>query len=213
MRTSAPLVCLLGIALLALPAAGALYVYTPLQLHTENHEVDVGDKVDFRVQPDPENETARTTWAGKSVKVVYSWDPNEGNRAPEDETPRSRAVAVESLALGPDAKATFTWTVPEEVRDRNVDVTVESMEGEMLAVIPMVVGNAEPLMRVASGPAGGGQPQPVETPMEQGNPDSGAPPTQESGGADDTRNVPGAAPVLFALAVGAAALLVARRRG
>lgn len=203
MRTSTPIACLLVIALLGiLPTADALYIRTPLTLNADETQADVGDSVTFRIGTDPENASAASDWGGKNVVIAYTWDPNEGDPSPEAESTTSRTVVDPALALANDATATFTWTVPEEVRDRNVEITVQSNGGDLLAVYPMVIGNAEPRMRIAaSGPSGE---QPVETPLE-----SGAPPT---GPATETNNVPGFAPLALGIAVVGAALLLARRR-
>ena len=184
------------------PAAQALYVVTPLRLHSETMQADVGDEVRFDVSP--ENESMQAQWGGQTVVVWYTFDPNESEdpEQPRAETEPSfrRAQILPDLQLDADASGTFTWTVPAEVDDRNVAVRVESADGELLAIRDLAVGDAPAVMRIAAGGPG----EPVETPMETA-------PADEDHGPERERDTPGLGVVAALGMLGLAALAVRRR--
>lgn len=139
-------------AVLATPAS-ALYIQTPLILSGPEH-ADVGDDVSFEIRPD--NASAEKRFAGKTVRIVYLFDPNESNDpdAPVSSDSLQERLLAE-LVLDGKASATFRWSVPEEVRDLNVDIAAESGD-ERVAFTYLAIGDAPPQMRIlaGSGPAG-----------------------------------------------------------
>lgn len=185
------------------PSASAIYMVTPLHIGSDKHEYEVGDEASFRVFP--ENETVAAEWADRTVQIRYSYDKNEGQAQGPDEQASNegyvQAVAVAELKLDDKATASFTWTIPAEVDDRNVEVVVYFAD-EHVATIPIVIGDAEPRMYAMSGPAGG----------DKGSLESGGEEPTTTGGEtpaapeDDKNTVPAAGALALVGMVGAVAI-------
>ncbi|HVM45695.1 MAG TPA: hypothetical protein VM582_07140 [Candidatus Thermoplasmatota archaeon] len=199
-------------SLLALAgSAQAIYIATPLRLDSDAVSGDPGDTIDFAISP--ENETTRDEWRGRSVVVLFVYDPDE-RAQPDERTSSDRmrgGTIAESLVLDERASGRFSWTIPDEADGHNVQVRVESEEGDLLAVRDVAVGDAPPVMRILAGGSGDDGREPAPIGNENGRTD--APP------ADGTRrdepagdDVP-AAGLLAVLAVGGAAALALRQRG
>lgn len=216
MNTKLLIPALLVAGLLALaPAAGAIYVVTPLTLHPSESEVQVGDSVEFRVEPQNESEAA--AWAGRTVSVIYTWNAAEGNESaqspdePTDSSSMQERVLLEALTLDDAARASFQWTVPDEVDDHNVDVMLVDEDGERVAFTYLAVGDAPPNMRILAGSGPAPAPEPAN-----GTPEDGAAGGDAPAGADESaeprQDTPGAGLVAIVGVVGALALALARRR-
>lgn len=173
-------------ALALLPGAQAIYIQTPLQLSSDAPQTNVGVTVNFTIGPDTDDAQA---WAGKSVRVEYAF-PGEG----EDYIVRP----ITDLTLDADVKGAFSWTIPSEVDNKNVDVRVMSGE-DLLAVTNVGVGESAPIMyATGGGPADSGQP----LTNEEG---------QETTNDEPARNAPGIALVGGLLAVAFVALAMRRK--
>lgn len=205
----------MGLLLTASAPAQAIYMVTPLRLSTDTTTAQVGDELSFRVEP--ENETAAAEWAGRDVVVRYGYDANEkpADEQQDPDTPTSdsevawtKNVAMPRLALDSDAKASFTWVVPEDARDHNIEVTLENDAGEILGRAHLAIGNAPSNMRLM---AGSGVAR--EDMSQENAPTTDAPPAKDTA-ADESadNNVPGIGAPLVLAAVGALALVAARRR-
>lgn len=196
---------LVAVALLAAaPTTGALYIVTPLSLSGGDGHADVGDEVDLVVAPNSEHENGTADkWAGRTIVLKYGWDPAEGtDRSEGDETEHTwETRVIGEITLDAEGKGAFTWTVPADVDDRNIVLTVGPAEGDPYAYLDMAIGDAEPMYRLAASTG-----EPVETPMEE---DTGGEPPQES--QDDARPTPGVGVLVLAAGLVGAAL-VARRR-
>lgn len=196
MRTTLLVLGVLAVALgfAALPAA-AIYIETPLTVTAPGgNQVQVGQQVPLVV--DAYNETSREAWAGKTVRVEW--------RLFEDEvTAPPRGVILEALALDAKAHAEFTFTVPQEADDQNINVQLFG-NGEHIGNGHLAVGDAGPvIMALGEGPANSGV-------SEEGPPkDDGAGGT---GNVNSARPTPGPGAVVAVAAVAGLALLVARRR-
>lgn len=190
---------LLGSVLLA-SSAQALYVMTPLRISPTDSEGHVGDGLRFDVAPDPES---NVSYAGQTLTIRYEWDPMEGaERSSDEPVSDDSARHGTSGTVTLDAKGTgsFTWTIPAEVDDRNVGLSLVDDAGEKVAFAYVRVGDAEPQARIMAG--GGG------APLEGGEPL----PEPTSQGDASTKGTPGAAPLAVAAVVGLAALALARRK-
>lgn len=212
-----PLVGLLALALLAGPAS-AIYLVTPLRLASSAQTAEVGDSVTFTVSP--ENESMAQAWAGKTVRVGYSWFPNETDATRDGDAPTSsedpeaqpeRRVLRDALTLDAGANATFTWVVPEEVRDRNVDVYLEGEDGERVGFAWLGIGQAPPQMRIlaGSGPAEPGEQVQQDDVVAEPGPDAQQ---DEPASTVDGNDTPAPA-LVAALGVVLLAALALRRRG
>lgn len=201
----APLLAVLLIALALLaPTAHAVYVMTPLRLTPVDSEGDVGDELGFQVEPDPESDRS---YAGATVRLRYEWDPDEGNESAPPDEPTSdadvRRGTGPSVTLDAKGQGTFTWTIPAEVDDRNVALSLIDDAGEAVAFAYLRVGDAEPQFRTMVGGGPGGAIEPGEH----------ATTPQPTGRAEDTTTNDTLAPAPFAaLAVLALAAIAARRR-
>lgn len=218
-RALVPLAALTCLLLTAAPAS-AIFIVTPLTLTPSQNEAEVGDEIVFDLGPNEEYD-GETDHAGKPVRVQWGYDtsePSENGTTDEPTSEEDNPYVYRDLAnltLDAQSRASFRWTVPEEVDDENVFVTVLSADGETLASAHIAVGDAEPIMMVMSGPAGG-------EPVEEGGEEplmNGDGPADTSGGdagegaADDAaRNTPAAGFVAAAAGLGLAAFAL-RRRG
>lgn len=191
-RNQLALVLMLGVALAAAPAH-ALYVMTPLRLTPTDSEGNVGDKLAFHVSPDPES---NVSYAGQTLTLRYTWDPNEGSESSEA---AAREGTGPQVALDAKGEADLTWTIPAEVDDRNVGLSLIDGAGEAVAFAYVRVGDAQPQMRTMAG--SGGMPPASEIP-EENAPSPHVEPTPE-------KAVPGAA---LAVTLGALALASVARR-
>lgn len=168
-KTLAVAALLAGCLLVAATPAQAIYLITPLNIDPSSAEADVGDGITFTLTPNDEYEGA--SYAGQTVTIRYSFDPEEGQRDsatyPEDpdgtvssdDEPRAPDEEWEDttitrdvgpVSLDAESRATFSWTVPEEVDDRNVFVTVVAEDDTTLARAHVRVGDAEPMHFLAS---------------------------------------------------------------
>ncbi len=197
--------------------ADALYIRTPLQVHTDNSEADVGDTLPFNVTAT--DEEGATAWSGKTVTVRWSYDPNEGSENPpaEDE-PYPEPVSgtlLESLALDEKATATFTWTVPAEVDNKNVAIRLEDETGELLAIQHIAIGDAVPMMMIAMTGPGGELPEQTnsetDTPANPDGVQNDDTPTEKTDTAKP-RSVPSIGVLALVGAIGLLALVANRRR-
>lgn len=192
---------LLLVAALALSGpASAMYIVTPLHLTASDNAVEVGDKVDFTLAPG-ENETEAKAYYGRTVRVVVSYDPYES--AGEPDSPRgdgewARETIVESLVIDDEGRATFSYTIPEKLDDKNLGILVEDAEGKIVAQADVSVGDAPPMMRALASESG---------PAEVGEEPSPEPAVDEP----SQQNVPGAGILALAAAVGVLALALRRR--
>lgn len=154
----------IGVALLAAAAPSqAIYIETALKLEPSQHEADVGDDVDFTIRTNPDVEDAKDYWADKTVKLRFSYDKNEGQQQNDPDAPTSNdgftTRTIAELVLDADARGSFTWTVPAEVDARNVEVFLEGPDGDRLGFDYLLIGDAEPMMRITSAP-GDMEPEP-----------------------------------------------------
>lgn len=152
------LALILAVGLLAgASPAQALYIETPLNIHSPTDHADVGDDLDLTIGPNPNNASAEDQWADKQVKVRYSYDKNEGSDGPD--APTSDAGYTEgditTVTLDGEANGIFTWTIPSTVDDRNIHLFLEDAAGERLAFTNIAIGNATPMMYIMNGPADG----------------------------------------------------------
>lgn len=178
-----PTLAILATLALFVPSAQALYVQTPLMLSSDVTLANVGTIVNFTIGPDTDDAQA---WADKSAQVVYAVPGADGNYV---------VVPLTELTLDGGAKGTFSWTIPSEANDQNVDIRV--MSGEtLLAVASVAVGDAPPIMYAA----GGG-------PADSGPLESGVDATK----ADSTREAPGIAMAGGLLALALVALALQRK--
>lgn len=209
-----PILALLIGGMLAISGpATAIYIVTPLTLTPSTEHAEVGDEIDFTIAP--QNDTEAAAWAGRTVRVEYSWDTAEGEGAGSPEEPTSdetyqTRLLLESLTLDDAARGAFTWTVPDEVADHNVDIRLVDDAGEGVAFTYVAIGDAPPQMRIlaGSGMAEGGE-EPADdtttpTPAEQ---EQNAPENDASGNA-----VPAAGAIAALGALGIVALALARRK-
>lgn len=216
-RSSSLVAAVIATAVLLATAstASAVYVHTPLRLSAPGDHADVGDAVEFTLEPN--DDTNVTEWAGRTLRVVYSYDANEGADGSEpdastDSSGMREGVVLESLALDDAARATFTWTIPADVQDKNVNIAVVNEDGDGAAFAYLAIGDAPPVMRTTSSPDDGreidngdgdGEPLPPASDDE----------ARQSGAADDSsRTVPGLAVGGALVAAGAVAVALARRR-
>lgn len=158
-------------------------------------------------EPQPEGSgSGGSTDSGEATTTdpdapVSSDDETAGGEA---EDPYTYAT-IATLTLGASSTGTAAWTVPAEVDDHNVFVTVLSESGDTLASAHIAVGDAPPIMWAAMEGA------PDDTKVVEDTPPADR---DDAGGesADDTgRVVPAAAPVAALAAVAALALLARRR--
>lgn len=205
----APLAAALLASLLAMAGpADAIYIVTPLTLSPTDVEADVGDALQFDVAPHPDAEGA--SYAGRTLTVRYGYDPHEaaaneeppsdpdGTVSSDDAPPEDASILrdAQTITLDDASKASFTWTVPAEVDDKNVWITLVDEQNESVANANVNVGDAPPRMyALMEGSQGDGAP--VQTDAEA---------VQD----DATNDVP--APGVLALAVGAGLVALALRR-
>lgn len=195
------LIAAFGLLSTAAPA-DAIYIETPLVLEGQDH-ADVGDDIDLTAGPNQNNESAKDDWAGKTVKVRYSYDKNENHQGGAD-APTSNEGYTEgdigTITLDAKAAGTIRWTVPAAVDDRNVHIFLEDDAGERVAFTFVGIGDAEPMMRLASSSG----------PMD-GEPELGD--ASSSGDIEEEAGEASALGLVSVLALGALALVgVARRR-
>lgn len=204
----APIFALIvGVALLAAAAPSqAIYMETDLLIDPQDSEADPGDNVTFTIRPSPNVDDAKQKWGGKTVKLRFSYDKNETPHDGPDEATSNEGYTTRDIVeikLDGEAGGSYTWTVPEEVDDRNVEVFLQSADGERLASGYLNVGDAEPLMRIASSGPGDAEPEPA-TEIDEGASDDEA--QQEEASALGL--------VALSVAIGAVVAAVAvRRRG
>lgn len=208
-RTIGVFAALAAIGLLAIAApAQAIYLATPMHLSSDAGQYKVGDEASFTVTP--ENETVAQEWAGRTLQVRYGYDKNEGQGPSEDgEDTYVSSVLLAELKLDEKASATFKWTIPAEVDDRNVDVTLFFGE-EAVAFNPIAIGDAEPRMYAMSGPGKGAAEQGTPPEMESPPADTGS--GEEAAGEPAAKTVPGIGMIALVGTLGAAALGVALAR-
>lgn len=204
MRNPTILAVIVAAAFLAMAApTQAIFIETPLSLHTDDGQADVGDDVDFTIGPNQNNESAAAGWAGKRVKVGYSYDKNEGGAAPDPDAPVSDEGYTEGtiteIELDEQARGAFTWRIPAEVDHKNVHVFLEDEAGERLAFSYLTIGDAQPQMHAMSGP---GEDQEAEPPGGE---------TSEDDAAAEASGLVGLA-LLLALGLAALGAIAFRRR-
>lgn len=179
---------------LAAPMGSAMYIATPLAMFASSDHAEVGDRVDFRIEPG-ENATAASAWAGRSARVVLSYEGDAGGEAAYE-----RRVLDEPVALDANARGSFTWTVPSDLDDKNVGVLLESDDGELLAQADVAVGDAPPIMKALMTETGEAPEETTPTPAEAAQDD----------GPSTERDVP-LAPALALAAVALAAIVIRAR--
>lgn len=203
--------------------AQALYISTPLHVTPSSAEADVGDDIDFTITPNDDHEGP--SYAGQIVTIRYAYDPEEGQHEPsenpdepvssDDEAPgdgdlQDRSVTRDAvqITLDADSRAAFTWTVPEEVADRNVFLYVVSENGETLASAHVRVGDAEQMAFIMQE----GAPEPDEgtATNEPGDAQPPATDTADDGGPTVQNDTP--APGLMLVAGSLALIAAAMRR-
>lgn len=223
-------------ALVAAPAASALYVVTPLKIRISDNAPEVGDAVTLTLLRDPEYKE-NTSLAGRTVTVRYSYDPNEGE---ENSTPPAEGEAtsvtrdIGTVTLDAKEGGTLAWTIPAELDRHNAFLTAVDENGEDVGVgySPVAVGDAPPMMMIMAGGGGGSEPEPLspgspepapgaqpEPQPATGAPDGAAdtdttqePGTRESAGGEKENATPGVGLAALVAVAGIAALAL-RRRG
>lgn len=159
-QTSIIVVVVAAALLSMMSPAQAIYIETPLQLDIGDGKAEVGDDLELPIMPYPDNASAREDWAGKEVRIGYSYDKNE-NRETDPDAPASNEGVEEgtigTVTLDDQAKGTLTWKVPGELDGFNVNLFITSLDGEGLAFAYLAVGDAPELVRIMSGP--GGEPE------------------------------------------------------
>ncbi len=156
---------IVGVALLTAAAPSqAIYIETDLLIDPPDSEADKGDNVTFTIKPNPNVEDAKQKWGGQTAKLRFSYDKNETPNAGPDEATSDEGYTTRDIAeivLDDEARGEYTWTVPQEVDDRNVAVFLEAADGERLAFGYLNIGDAEPMMRIASSGPGDAEPEPA----------------------------------------------------
>lgn len=208
-RNTSILAVIAAAALLATAApADAVYIETPLVIEAPDDHAEVDDTIEFTIGPNPNNASAQEQWAGKTVNVRYSYDKNEGQDGHHGDEPVSNqgyteGTILDGLTLDEKARGTFTWTIPSEVDDRNVNIFLEEDgHDERLAFAYLAVGNATPMMHAMSGPSDG---EPEIGPEDKESHDDAVSDTNEAAGI-------AAAGLLGTLALAGVAVALVRRR-
>ncbi len=203
MNARTPLLTMtLAVAILAMISpAQAIYIETPLTLEPDAERADAGDQIDFQIEPNPENRSAKKDWAGKTVQAGYSYDKNEG-KSGEDAPTNDEGYIVDDLAtitLDDEARGTITWEIPQELDGYNLAIFLEDDDGERLALARLAVGDAPEQMHIMSGPSDG----------EPEGDEKNASEDDDAGAATEAPALP-----LFGLvvAIGAAAVALGLRR-
>lgn len=211
-------------ALLAAPAASAMYIITPLKIQVSDDTPQVGDTITLTIVPDPEyDDPNATSLAGKSIVVKLNYDPKEGDENSEPGSAQPVFLEIGTVTLDDKQSATLTYTIPQELDDHNAFLTAVDEKGNDVGAGygPIAVGDAPPIMMIMRNtPAeGGAQPQPEGTGTvgeeAQGNLDD-TPPAETSGedvAAEDAKdNATPALGLAAFIAVAAIAALVVRKR-
>lgn len=173
-------------ACLLVPTGAAMLVETPLVLDAAPDQPKVGDTITITITP--KNDSVAQQYGGKTYPIAYTYDGAEGDPSGQGD--------AGNVTLAADGTGSFTWTIPPEVKDTNVFLTI--MDGEDgLGSVHVAVENAPPIMF-----AMGGGPADTGTPVDEGASDAESEKTEE-------RAVPGAG--LF-LALAAVAVGIAIRR-
>ncbi len=198
-----PFLALAVVALLGAAApTQAIYIATPLTLDPKHSASEPGEDVGFTVGPSPDNESAREDWAGKTVKARFGYNPNEGSDSDHADSDMDYVLGeIGTITLDDKAAGAFTWTVPAEVDGKNVDVFLESDDGERLAFAYLAVGDAPPVMRTMAGGA--------EDPERL---DSEAPGVADDNAENGEAPSPGIAALMVFLAAAAVGMTVLLRR-
>lgn len=171
--------------------ASALLVETPLLLAADRENPSVGDLVTFTVEP--RNESVAREHSARSYVVEYRYDP-------VDEEGPSHVGIIGNVTLDAAARGSFSWTIPADVKDKNVFVAIVD-GGADVGLMHVAIENAPAVMFAQNGAPEGGGPEPDAA--------DGAP---EGTGESGESRVPFAGAALIAVAVLAAALLARRRR-
>lgn len=220
-RTRLSLACVLAVGLLlaATPAAQAVYIVTPLRISIPQRAYDVGDRVEFSIEP--ENDTTQEEWRNVVVSVCYSYDsaerPEGEDRPASDEATSSDSIVQECLdervTLDGEARATYAWTLPQEVDDHNVDVWLQADDGGKIAFTYFAVGDAPPQMRAMNRiDDGGTEPAPIGEGNEPVTDGSGNQEQEKQDDNADDKTVPALGILLLAAGVMGVALALPRRK-
>lgn len=222
-RTRLPLLLGLAAALLLAGPAQAIYVVTALRLDPSSAEGEVGDAITFNATPSEDWDGP--SFAGATVTLFWNYDPEEGQHPPPedpdapvssddqnatDPEPTHVEREADAVTLDEASRATFTWTIPPEVDDRNVFLTLRDGEGEVLANAHVRVGDAAPMAflmaeggsdadKAASGEPALGEP-------------AGAPAEGDARAGDATRDAPGPGVLALLAALVGGAMVATRRR-
>lgn len=146
------------------------------------------------------NATTTTTEPENPDETVSSDDETAGDSREND---AYVYATIATLTLSAASTGTFAWTVPVEVDDRNVFVTVLSESGKTLASAHVAVGDAPPIMMAMEG-------APDEHVVEDDVP--AADDAARNSDDDARRSVPAAAPLLVLIAAGLVAVALRQRR-
>lgn len=180
--------------LLTVPTTNAIYIETPLRVTADPAQAQAGDDVGFGVAP--ANDSAKERFAGKTLRAAYSYDSSENA---DDATLQS---PLPDVTLGDAATASFRWTIPAELDDRNVFVSLYDGE-ELVGTVHIAVGDAPPMLMATGGPAnddGAIEPDTRETTQDDATPQ-----------ANDKQAVPGLLTFGALVAIGLAAYALRRR--
>ena len=156
-----PALLLLALTLVLAPTGRAVFIETPLRLTPSSVEADVGDALQFDVAP--ANDSAAAQYAGRTLTLHYAYDAEtEGQQAGGD---------AGTVTLDDQGAGRFTWTVPADVDDKNVFLSL--MDGdEGVGSAHVRVGDAPPTMFAAGGMENGGGEVVEETPTPETQKDS-----------------------------------------
>ncbi|HUR69213.1 MAG TPA: hypothetical protein VM370_08200 [Candidatus Thermoplasmatota archaeon] len=180
--------------LLVFPLGSASMVETPLAVEPDPQAAEVGDVVTFHVTL--LNASWKDRLAGHTYRVDFTHD---GETEGADVT----IGRIGNVSLDEKAEGTFEWTIPAEVDDQNVFVTI--MDGdEGIGSAHIAVGDAPPIMFAA----GGGPSTVDDVPPAEGGTDASG----EEREPTPAKDVPGLGAGLLGLATLAAVLLASRRR-
>lgn len=219
-RTQLLLASLLVGALVAAPAASAMYIVTPLKIRASDDAPEAGDTITLTLLPDPEHDDPNaTSLAGKTVLVKANYDPKEGEEGSEPGSAQPVFLDLGSVTLDAEQSGTLTWTIPAELDRHNVFLTAVDEEGNDVGIGygPLPVGEAPPMMTIMQGSPSEGSPEgtPLANEEAQGNlddTDGGAPEPATNASSDQENATPGVGLLALVAVAGLAAVALRRRR-
>ncbi len=148
-------------------SATAAKMEAPLALETDTDHAEVGDVILLTIST--ARDETQPQWAGQGVHLAFEYDMNEDRFTtnPEGQTAWTRESIVTDIGLNDDATATYAWTVPQNLQDRNVMLLVVSATDEVLTYRLLPVGNPEPIMLASSTSSGPNEPVPNQETAEE----------------------------------------------